>query len=280
MLWKIFICVSFYGACAFSQHLFPLNHGNVWQYHSSDPLDNQLLTMADEYDTIADNGRTYHYISGSLFLTSLLRTEGSKVFAYSSYNKIEYTLFDLEANSNDTISILNNGNDFILLRGCYFDTVSKTNSWNFIYYMGNLGFLYWFIKDSIGLTAIIGEPGRYYHLVGAIIGGDTTGTVTEVENQMSSRPLNIYLSQNYPNPFNPTTTITFTIPIGTSRQVGTVSLRVYDLLGREVATLINEKLPPGTHTRQWNASRFPSGVYFYRLSANGYSETKKLVLMK
>jgi hypothetical protein len=83
------------------------------------------------------------------------------------------------------------------------------------------------------------------------------------------------LKQNYPNPFNPSTTITFSI--GTYSYI---SLRVYDVLGREVATIVSEKLPAGNYSRQWNAAKMPSGIYFYRLQAGSFTETKKLVLLR
>jgi hypothetical protein len=85
------------------------------------------------------------------------------------------------------------------------------------------------------------------------------------------------LSQNYPNPFNSTTTIRFTIPVGAS---GHASLRVYDVTGKTVATLTDEKKWPGTYGVHWNAEGFPSGVYFYRLDVGGRNEIKKLVLLR
>ena len=95
-------------------------------------------------------------------------------------------------------------------------------------------------------------------------------------------PLNYFLSQNYPNPFNPTTVIDYQLPI-----VGYVTLKVYDILGREI-TLVNEEKIPGNYEVKFNASNLTSGVYFYRLQAGdpslrsgqGFTETKKLVLMK
>ena len=91
------------------------------------------------------------------------------------------------------------------------------------------------------------------------------------------------LEQNYPNPFNPSTTISFSLP-----SKSYVSLKVFDVLGREVAVFLSEELPPGVHSRQWNAQGFPSGVYFYRLQARHadggqagtYVETKKLLLLR
>src|SRR3990172_2010479 len=93
-------------------------------------------------------------------------------------------------------------------------------------------------------------------------------------------PENFWLGQNYPNPFNPTTTIRFSIPPfeGSSGRIVTVT--IYDILGREVATLVNEQLKPGTYEVQWDGREFSSGIYFYKLISGNYLETKKMVLLK
>jgi len=83
------------------------------------------------------------------------------------------------------------------------------------------------------------------------------------------------LQQNYPNPFNPVTTISFSIPIRSF-----TSLKVFDIMGREVATIVSEDLQAGTYSRQWNATKMASGVYFYRLQTGSYSSIRKLVLLK
>jgi hypothetical protein len=93
------------------------------------------------------------------------------------------------------------------------------------------------------------------------------------------------LSQNYPNPFNPSTKIRFSIPPFEGGQGGMTVLKVYDILGIEIATLVNEKLQPGTYEVPFSINQFsdyqlPTGVYFYRLITDGYSETKKMVLLK
>ena len=93
-------------------------------------------------------------------------------------------------------------------------------------------------------------------------------------------PNRFVLEQNYPNPFNPSTKIKFSIPQPSpSERVG-VRLVIYNILGREAATLVNEQLKPGTYEVDWNASNFPSGVYFYKLITNGFVDTKKMMLVK
>jgi photosystem II stability/assembly factor-like uncharacterized protein len=84
-----------------------------------------------------------------------------------------------------------------------------------------------------------------------------------------------YLSQNYPNPFNPSTTISYQLPV-----VSQVTLKIYDVLGREVTTLVDEKKAPGTYDVKFDGSRLASGVYFCRMAAGNYASTKKLLMIK
>jgi len=88
-------------------------------------------------------------------------------------------------------------------------------------------------------------------------------------------PTEFKLYQNYPNPFNPSTIINYYIP-----ELSIVSIKVFDVLGRELATLVNEEKPAGNYEVEFNATTLPSGVYFYRLQAGSFVETKKMVLMK
>ena len=95
------------------------------------------------------------------------------------------------------------------------------------------------------------------------------------ENASVVHPSYFRLNQNYPNPFNPSTTISFNIPTKSF-----VTMKVYNNLGREVATIISEEMSAGSYSKQWNASALSSGIYFYRLHAGFFTETKKLVLLK
>jgi hypothetical protein len=98
---------------------------------------------------------------------------------------------------------------------------------------------------------------------------------TGISNSSLLIPSVFALFQNYPNPFNPSTIISFSLP-----SKSFVSLRVFDLIGREVATIISEEMSAGNHTKQWYANGLTSGVYFYRIQAGTYTGTKKLVLLK
>jgi hypothetical protein len=96
-----------------------------------------------------------------------------------------------------------------------------------------------------------------------------------VQSSHSSTPVKYSLDQNFPNPFNPVTTIKFSIA-----NSGVVTLKVFDILGREVATLLNEEKPAGNYEVEFNASELASGIYFYKLQSGNYVETKKMILMK
>ena len=100
--------------------------------------------------------------------------------------------------------------------------------------------------------------------------------VTPVKvDEFQEIPIDFVLHQNYPNPFNPLTTFSFSIPERTF-----VSLKIFDLLGNEVAFIVSEELKEGNYTRLWDAKDISSGIYFYHLKAGDYSQTKKLVLIK
>ena len=98
--------------------------------------------------------------------------------------------------------------------------------------------------------------------------------ITDVKKE-GILPLSFSLSQNYPNPFNPSTTIGYSIPTNSF-----VTLKIYNLLGSEIATLVNEEKNYGTYKVIWNAQNIPSGVYFYKITAGEYSEVKKMILLK
>lgn len=96
-----------------------------------------------------------------------------------------------------------------------------------------------------------------------------------INNISTTVPAGYSLSQNYPNPFNPVTKIKFQI-----KETKEMKLSVYDITGKEVATLVNQKLAPGTYEYTWDAGKYSSGIYFYRLQTDNFSETKKMILVK
>ena len=103
-----------------------------------------------------------------------------------------------------------------------------------------------------------------------------------VENQKNDKPISFSLLQNYPNPFNPATKIKYSIHVVETHRDASLltSLKVYDVLGKEVATLVNEEKPAGEYEVEFNATDLPSGIYFYTLRAGDFSSTKKMILIR
>lgn len=155
-------------------------------------------------------------------------------------------------------------------------------NWNEVYKTIDSG-ITWSLCN--GITNIgFGFPGGLFMLskdFGWAVGSDgyifkfTSDSVSSIEYVELVNPSNYILSQNYPNPFNPKTTINYHIP-----ELSFVTLRVYDVLGSEIATLVKEEKQVGSYEVEFNTTALPSGIYFYRLQAGFFVETKKMVLMK
>jgi hypothetical protein len=126
---------------------------------------------------------------------------------------------------------------------------------------------------------------RYIELILQESNENTMASIWEIEfygpdrfykmNNETESPTSFMISQNYPNPFNPSTTFSYSIA-----KQSKVLIRIYDIIGNEIETLVNEEKPVGTYELTWNASNLPSGVYFYQLQAGDFIETKKMIFMK
>ena len=128
---------------------------------------------------------------------------------------------------------------------------------------------------------IAGRPYRYdnstsYQNYDYIIDNWLNYIPVSIDDETSAGSVSTYnLFQNYPNPFNPGTRISYSIP-----EAGLVTLKVYDILGREVQTLVNEHQAANNYSIDFNADELPSGIYFYKIFSGSYSETKKMLLLK
>ncbi len=144
------------------------------------------------------------------------------------------------------------------------------------------------VLDSVGANATTftdstGTPGNKYFyrvrgynsVVTSAYSNEVNLTLTGIKSDRPGVPDKFDVSQNYPNPFNPSTKITYQLSAA-----GHVTLKIFDALGREVATLVNENLAAGYYDATFNADRLPSGIYLYRLTANGYVSVKKMLMIK
>ena len=130
--------------------------------------------------------------------------------------------------------------------------------------------------DSIVFELEISSNGIVYWMVASNDTVTMEDSVTvDIKDKFDYQPNEFALEQNYPNPFNPTTTINYSVP-----RTAVVTLKVYDILGREISTLVNEEKPAGNYSVNFNASNLSSDIYFYRMQAGTFVETKKLTLLK
>ena len=165
---------------------------------------------------------------------------------------------------------------YSLRRDALYSSRNDTIYWSFVegtenlpIYFSPTGFY-----DDRNMNNIFIEPGRKELFLGTAEGIYKTLIITDVKEN-DKKDLDFSLSQNYPNPFNPVTTISYKI-VG----IQDVKLTVYDILGREIATLVNEQQQPGSYQVRWDATNVASGIYFYQLNTGGFIDTRKMILVK
>lgn len=196
---------------------------------------------------------------------------------YKSNDEINWQFYNLGAGSiNEANFAIYNNKIFVHYtkgsgRTLWFTSVDNGSTWNFF-------------EDQRGVDVLSTLIVDNKLFAGRLYGFNYLPLVpTSVEDE--ELPVRFELSQNYPNPFNPSTKINFTIPNVGSKHASTsknVTLKVYDILGNEIATIVNAFLPAGSYSFSFNASEWnlPSGIYFYKLTVDKFTSVKKMVLMK
>ena len=130
----------------------------------------------------------------------------------------------------------------------------------------------WFLNKDTGF--VVGDSG-------IVLKTFTGGVMTSINSTTNEIPGNYFLSQNYPNPFNPVTHLEFEIPASRGESnLEFVSLKVYDVLGNEIKTLVNEYKPAGSYSVTFDATNFPSGVYYYKIKTGSFVQVKKMILIR
>ena len=263
----------------------PLDIGNQLQYkvyhivfgppQTDTTIYYSIFTV--ERDTIMPNGYEYKVISSTEFETRYLHIDSTTACVY------EY--------ENDTSRGLKTDS----LRCSPGDWFGRGSHCEFIDTATVLGYQTWVmgidrswpdITVNHSLAMDIGITYRYKYesfgwgteeissLVYAKIDGIEYGTVVSVEDR-ELQPVNYQLSQNYPNPFNPITKISYRLPVKSF-----ILLKVYDIIGNEIAILVNEEKQAETYEVEFNGAGLPSGIYFYRISSGSFIDTKKMLLIK
>ena len=295
------------GVCGTGVIMRTTDSGNFWNYQTS-PTE---LPLTDVCFVDTDHG----WIVGSTSTCSqnggvILNTTDGGATWVEQWNSPENILMDVcFTDINNGWAVGNSWNQFSTILNTtngganWTQIIDSTKQvWGVYFTDVNNGWIVGGISDSLGSSYILHtedggttwtqqESGTGYMLssvhfidanTGWVVGGGgtilhtTNGGVTFVEEEQTSEvPTEFLLSQNWPNPFNPSTKIKYSIP-----QSSQVQIKVFDVLGNEIETLVNEEKPAGTYEITWNAANLPSGVYFYQLKAESFIETKKMTLMK
>jgi len=268
---------------------FPLKVGNKWVYNSrftSESEINEHTFVTKVTRQFRYNDKTYFDINGEYGLCYRVDSTSGKIYrSYFDGDTLDYEelYIDLTSEIGDTIYVDQFGESYPIL----FANEEGFNEWN----LNSRKRDYSGLSTPLYNLSLVKNIGLYYQvewelignedqLKGAIINGKVYGDTTLVgvtDPDNLSREFS--LSQNYPNPFNPATSIEYRV--GSSEYV---TLKVYDVIGREVATLVNEEKLPGNYEVKFNPVsgiwNLASGIYFYRLQAGSYTSTKKMCLMR
>lgn len=230
------------------------------------------------------NTKVFYYISaasvsGKTFVKPITSPSGSYSFTVDTVVPVELLNFNASVNSNsvilnwETSSEINNSG-FAVERRSEQNNETNWSEVGFINGKGNSANTNRYSFSDEELT-----PGKYFYRLKQIDFNGTFEYSSEVEADVNS-PMIFALEQNYPNPFNPATKIKYTVGDGYKTSSIYVTLQVYDVLGTEIVTLVNEEKAPGIYTIDFDAKSLSSGVYYFTLRAGDFYSTKKMILIK
>ncbi len=278
-------------ALLYSQKSLTSNHGiSSNTYYPSGIAINYECQAADDFVVPGQWSIDQIVVSGQ-YSDTYVNADGFNLYVYSDNNNKPDSL--LYSAVNQSFSVGGNiftiplANPIELVNGHHWISVQAILNWNNNAYEG---WIWNEVMESYNIEAEFQNPAwgngnggchswapirscwttqgtdMYFELYGS--------SLVSVEVEVTS-PLTFSLEQNYPNPFNPSTTISWQSPVSSNQ-----TLKVYDILGNEVATLVDEYKSAGSYEVEFNASHLPSGTYFYQLRAGSFVETKKMILLK
>ena len=266
------------------------DNGNTWTYLKAQfynvvsalaagPEGNIYVSSLGTFSKSIDDGYSWQIKEHLSTYTTAMKTFDNYIFLVSKYGILSisedkgetWTEKDISNRAIQDLTITKDGTLLIAIPGIGIKmSTDKGQSWTTV----NDGISDLNVKSfyNDGNDKIYLCTGKYLSNGSGIylLNLNTTGI-----KSVNTIPKNYYLEQNYPNPFNPETAISYELPT-----LSFVTLKIYDLLGKEVATLVNEEKPAGTYKVNFDASGLPSGIYFYRISAGSFHQTKKMVLLK
>ena len=273
------------------------NQNNISKYYLYRNVNNGGFTRIGEF-----NNQTFDYIDNSILYTG----EGGSVVSYkvTSYNGTEYTPTNIavqeyyfEFDWSHGLILTNNGThpklvwvpnpnfnatSYRIYRAVSNTPVNKPMTLSYSLIQQNIPSTTFEYTDY-AVDMISGYQYAYYYVKaynGSTESSETNyvGTPAQFNKQLPEVviiPKENILFQNYPNPFNPATRISYSI-----KEEGLVTLKIYDVLGKEVVTLVNENKPAGNYEVNWNAFNLPSGMYIYKIQAGSFVQTRKMILLK
>ncbi len=256
------------------------NNGYSWNTTS---LNKEILCFTSNGNYIFAGGYGVYSSSNNGTTWVLTSLNNKSIFSLASSGS---TIFAGEL-TRGVYKSTNNGSTWIQTslnnKGVYSLAVSGSNifagtSGNGIYFSSDGGSTWVQKNEGIGSTYVESLIITSNYVFAGATSGIWRRPLNEfigIKNISTEIPFGYKLEQNYPNPFNPKTNIRYQIA-----KNNFVLLEIFDLVGRVEATLVNEKQTPGTYEAEWDATQYPSGIYFYRLEAGDFTETKKMVIIK
>lgn len=282
ILFLILFFFSFSGSILYSQDsnsssYYPLRIGNQWEYY------NEYFPITEiVIDTTTIKGLLYYGLtSWSDQVEFWLREDNNKVYMFNMSDSTEYILFDFSADTGKSWELppgyeCSFGTE-ITLKSKDDSIITTTTTFTDCYHFKHKPACYdagiidtWFAK---GAGKVRWREITFAGMLEYNLKSFTTTSIKKSE-RVSSLVDSYRLFQNYPNPFNPTSTIEFYLP-----KTSNVTLKIYNILGEEVATLISDILNAGNHAYDWDARGMASGVYLYHLKAGEYVGVKKMIFM-
>ncbi len=255
--------------------LYPSAVGNKWRWH--DNLTSSSFDTEITRDSVLSNGTRFLFFNHSDTARYFVDTS-RQVFQIVAGSPALW--YKLDAQVGDSFYTSVTVSQYLVrvssFSGTAFDAPVEGRTFSWYYGLNPVPFAVQHLLYGIGVVALYADIGPVdQHVTGYTINGHSYGTLAGLDLSQDPLPNSFWLTQPYPNPFNPSTTIEFSIP-----KQAYVSLRVFDLLGRSVGTIIHGELLAGVHRATFLAQALPSGTYFVRLQTNQLSQTRKIILMR